>query len=150
MNKAEEYTSALLDDILSQISPAEQLKTDKRMLLAAQIDDAITAKDWKKKDLAVALGKRPSEISKWLSGTHNFTTDTLFDLERVLDIEIVNIGSTGKTISNIYTAEASSSVYSQNDKPFTTMFENAATQSYEYNQNIQVANQNKQTEYQYS
>lgn len=37
------------------------------------------------------MGKRPSEITKWLSGTYNFNTDTLFDIEDVLGIIIVAI-----------------------------------------------------------
>ena len=59
------------------------------MLLAARIDDGIKTKCWKKKDFANAMGKTPSEITKWLSGTHNFTSDTLFDIERVLNINLL-------------------------------------------------------------
>ena len=41
-----------------------------------------------------ALGKKnPSEITRWLSGTHNFTTDTLTDLGRVLDRDFFNFTS---------------------------------------------------------
>ncbi len=61
------------------------------MLLAAKIDNAIKAKYWKKKEFAESLNKKPSEIAKWLSGTHNFTIETLFDIERVLDINIIFI-----------------------------------------------------------
>lgn len=89
MSKAENYNSSILDDILDDISPKEMKKVEKRMLLATKISDAIKAKGWKKIDFAKELGKRPSEISKWLSGTHNFNSDTLFDIEDVLDIELV-------------------------------------------------------------
>jgi hypothetical protein len=34
------------------------------------------------------------EISKWLSGTPNFTFDTLIDIQTVLDIELVNTKTT--------------------------------------------------------
>ena len=88
MSKAIEYKSELLSEILSGITVAEQTKTDKRMLLAASIDDALKAKGWCKADLAKALNKRPSEITKWLSGTHNFNVSTLFDIENVLRINI--------------------------------------------------------------
>ncbi len=38
------------------------------------------------------MGKtNPSEITRWLSGTHNFTTDTLIDLQRVLDINLLDV-----------------------------------------------------------
>ena len=39
-----------------------------------------------------AMGKKnASEITRWLSGTHNFTMDTLIDLSRVLDTNFLNI-----------------------------------------------------------
>jgi len=91
-NKAEEYTSPAIDEIFKEISPAELNRTKQRMLLAAKIDDAIKAKGWKKTDFAHAMIKSPSEISKWLSGTHNFTTDTLSDIEEVLGIQLLNVG----------------------------------------------------------
>ena len=92
MNKpAEKYQSQFLADLLGEIQPKEQAKTDKRMMLAKQIDKARIAKHWSKKELANRMGKRPSEITKWLSGTHNFTIDTLFDLEQLLDATFVNV-----------------------------------------------------------
>jgi len=94
MSKAEEYNSAIMDEILASITPDEEYKTSRKMLLAARIDDGIKAKGWKKKDLALALNKRRSEITKWLSGTHNFNIDTLFDIERVLNIELVGLNET--------------------------------------------------------
>ena len=90
MSKAEAYNSTILDGIFDSITPDEEDKIRKRMLLAARIDEGIKAKGWKKKDLALALNKQHSEITKWLSGTHNFNTDTLFDIERVLNIGLVN------------------------------------------------------------
>ncbi|HRW12530.1 MAG TPA: helix-turn-helix transcriptional regulator [Syntrophomonas sp.] len=91
MKKAESYSSNLLREFLGDISLKEQEKTDKRMRLAAVIDNGIKAKGWKKSDLAKALNKRPSEISKWLSGTHNFNSDTLFDIEEALNIRLINL-----------------------------------------------------------
>ncbi len=35
------------------------------------------------------MGKKSSEISRWLSGTHNFTTETLWEIERVLNIQLL-------------------------------------------------------------
>lgn len=64
------------------------------MLLAAKIDDAMKAKGWKKKDLMLAMGKRnQSEITRWLSGTHNFTSDLLSDLGMVLNTNLFNLKS---------------------------------------------------------
>jgi transcriptional regulator with XRE-family HTH domain len=96
MKKARNYTSTLIDDLLEGISVEEQELTDKKMLLAAKIEDGIKAKGWKKKDFAAAMDKLPSEISKWLSGTHNFNSDTLFDIERVLGIKLINLPENAK------------------------------------------------------
>ena len=90
MSSPKKQNKSVLDNILEETSPEEMKKTEKRMLLAAKIDDAIKAKGWRKKDFAKAMNKLPSEISKWLSGTHNFNTDTLYDIEEVLGIELIN------------------------------------------------------------
>lgn len=42
------------------------------------------------KNLADRLGKQPSEITKWLGGTHSFTTDTLMEISSVIKIQLVN------------------------------------------------------------
>ena len=90
-DRPKEYISKIIDEILSEISPDEYLLTEKKMLLAARIDDAIKARGWQKQDLAKALHKRPSEISKWLSGTHNFTTETLWEIEKILGIDLISL-----------------------------------------------------------
>jgi len=70
---------------LDSIDPIDQEKTDAKMLLAAKVADAMKAKKWKNKDLLKAVGKdNPSIITKWLSGTHNFTMDTLIELQHAL------------------------------------------------------------------
>ena len=94
--KAEDYTSPALNELMDETDENEYKRTEKRMMLAARIDAAKRAKGWKNKDLAKVLGKKDSEISKWLSGTHNFTADTLSDLEEVLGIQLLNINSISK------------------------------------------------------
>ena len=83
----------LLYELLESITPEEQTKTDKKMILATKIANAIKAKGLKKSEFAKILGKQPSEISKWLSGTHNFTIDTLMDIERVLSVQLLDTGN---------------------------------------------------------
>lgn len=102
MKKTETYKSPFIDTLLKDISQEESVRIEKRMLLAARIDDAIKAKGWKQKDLAKALKKSPSEISKWLSGTHNFTSDSLFDLERVLGISIISMENMQEKVVRTY------------------------------------------------
>jgi transcriptional regulator with XRE-family HTH domain len=89
--RAENYTSGILSKLMSEISPEEQAKTDKRMLLALKIANAMKAKGWKKGDLAREMNQQPSVITKWFSGTHNFTSDTLFDLEFKLGVRLISV-----------------------------------------------------------
>ena len=85
---AREYHSPLLEELLAMLDPAETARTENRMIIACRIADALIEKNMSKKDLAQALGQQPSMVTKWLSGKHNFTTDTLTDIGRVLNIEL--------------------------------------------------------------
>lgn len=91
---ARTYTSKTLQKVLEKVSPKEQRRTEQQMLLAAKIADAIDAKGWSRKEFAERLDKYPSEVTKWLSGTHNFTADTLFDIQEELGIKLIEIEST--------------------------------------------------------
>jgi len=119
MNKAaEKYESDFLSEIFSEISPQEQEKTNKRMLLAAKIDDAMKAKGWKKGDLAREMNKQPSIITRWLSGTHNFESDTLFDIERVLNIGLVSLNESPKELIVKYYGVVSEKVLTTECSPY--------------------------------
>ncbi len=91
MSKPELYNSNEIDEILDSISPAEAEKTKNRMLLAVKIKKAMLELGLNKIRFAEAMHKHPSEITKWLSGTHNFTSDTLFDIQSILKIKLINI-----------------------------------------------------------
>ena len=57
------------------------------MLNAEKIRKTMDAKGWNNTKLLEALNmKSPSIITKWLSGTHNFTQDTLVEIGEVLEI----------------------------------------------------------------
>lgn len=101
-----------LDRLLQEITPEEQEKTNAKMLLAAKIADAMAAKGWNNKMLMDAMGKKnASEITRWLSGTHNFTMDTLIDLGRVLDTNFLNLEEKDMTVQQF-----NISVFSYNSK----------------------------------
>jgi transcriptional regulator with XRE-family HTH domain len=104
--RPENYKSKLIDALLNEISPAELKRTERKMMLAARIQDALKAKNMKKGEFAKALNKLPSEISKWLSGTHNFTSETLWDIGDVLEINLINIKEEQK-VQIVYNASTS-------------------------------------------
>lgn len=111
-------TNNLIEDLLNSITPEESLRIESRMLMAAKIDDAIKAKGWKKRDLMEALGKKnQSEITKWLSGTQNFTIDILTDLGRVLNVNFLNLEKETCTTNEVYKVPRPIVVLSQLHKP---------------------------------
>lgn len=80
------------------IERRRQLVSDeirKNVDLSFQIVDRIhfilVKKGLRQKDLAFLLNKKESEISKWMSGTHNFTIDTLCSIQSVLEEPIFEI-----------------------------------------------------------
>ena len=92
MSKVEAHNSEIIDDLFDSTDPDEMERTRQKMLLAAKIEDAMKAKGWKKKDLISALKiKSPSIVTRWFSGTHNFKTDTLIDLQSVLGVNLLNV-----------------------------------------------------------
>ncbi|MDR0865082.1 MAG: helix-turn-helix domain-containing protein [Candidatus Symbiothrix sp.] len=96
-------TKDIIKEVLSSISFEESNRIEKKMLMASKIDETLKKKGWKKKDLMQAMGKtNQSEITKWLSGTHNFTMDTIVDLERILDIHLLNLEKEQPVMENYY------------------------------------------------
>jgi transcriptional regulator with XRE-family HTH domain len=91
MNKIKPAPDNILESILSEINPELEERVEFRMRLAEKIDKARIKKGLSKKQLAEKLSKRPSEISKWLSGTHNFTSDTLYEIQHLLDIVLIDV-----------------------------------------------------------
>ena len=91
-----DYWSPFLEEVVSKITPEEQARTDAQMGVSAKIYDAMKEKGWTQTQLAEALGKQVSVISKWLSGTHNFTIDTLTDIEGVLKIRLLDLEGPAK------------------------------------------------------
>lgn len=64
-------------------------KTACKMRMAARIQDAMEKTGVGKKMLADMMNKRPSEVTKWLSGTHNFTLDTLQEISCNLGVNLL-------------------------------------------------------------
>jgi transcriptional regulator with XRE-family HTH domain len=54
-----------------------------------RIHEILVAQGKEQKDLAILLGKSESEISKWMTGTHNFTIKTLAKIESKLGEKII-------------------------------------------------------------
>ncbi len=96
--EAQNYSSKSIRGLLSGVSETDYKKVEAKMQIAAMIEDGIVAKGWKKKDLALALNKKQSEITRWLGGTHNFTLETLVDIGNVLGVSLLNLHRAGERV----------------------------------------------------
>lgn len=66
-----------LRELLADIKPEERAEARLSFQISNRLYSLMQEKGLSKKQLADAIGKRPSEIIRWLSGEHNFTISTL-------------------------------------------------------------------------
>ncbi len=82
-------------DLMQQIldnTPADLKKQlDYSFDLAERIDEQMKAKGVSKKQLAELTGKSPSEVTRWLSGQHNFTLATIAKISVALDHDFLKV-----------------------------------------------------------
>lgn len=73
--------------------PADiKTEIDLSFAISDRIDSLMHERGLSKKQFADALGRRPSEITKWLSGQHNFTIATLVMLSTFFGKPIISVG----------------------------------------------------------
>lgn len=66
--------------------------------------------------LAEALNQLPSVITKWLRGTHNFTSDTLSNIENILGIKLLAVEEKREQQVVSYRTQISAAVVNEPDK----------------------------------
>ena len=74
-----------------QVNPEIRESVDLSFQIVDRIHEILVEKGLKQKDLALLLGKKEAEISKWMRGTHNFTIYTLVTIERALQAHILQV-----------------------------------------------------------
>ena len=83
--------SSILEERRKQVNPEIREAVSLSFQIVDRIHEILTEKGLKRKDLAILLGKKEAEISKWMRGTHNFTIDTLVTIERALQAPIFQV-----------------------------------------------------------
>ena len=81
-----------LRELLSDITPEERAEARMSFQISNRLDFLMKEKGLSKKQLADAIGKRPSEITRWLSGEHNFTISSLAMLSTFFGQPIIIVG----------------------------------------------------------
>ena len=69
--------------------------------LVVRINEILDEKGWTQKELSERLDKKPSEISKWLNGEHNFTLKSLAKLQAELGEEILEVPHDNKVVDYV-------------------------------------------------
>jgi antitoxin component HigA of HigAB toxin-antitoxin module len=68
-----------------------RLEVNLSFRISDRIAELMRIKGLTRKQLADALGKRPCEVTKWLSGQHNFTISTLAMLSSFFGMPIISV-----------------------------------------------------------
>lgn len=83
--------SLSLHEIFNEILREKREETRLSFAISNRLDALMHEKGLNKKQFAEALGKRPNEITRWLSGEHNFTISTLAKLSSFFGQPIINV-----------------------------------------------------------
>ena len=81
----------LFENALAHVSPEIREEVRLNIDIANRISDLLKAKGMTQRELAARLGKRESEVSRWMTGSHGFTTKTLAKIAAVLGEPIVEV-----------------------------------------------------------
>ena len=83
----------LFRECLAAIPKEQKAEFELSFAIASRIDEILKRKGITQRELAQRLGKRESEVSKWLTGRHNFTTNTIARISVALEAPIINVAS---------------------------------------------------------
>jgi transcriptional regulator with XRE-family HTH domain len=89
MRKPRVHKSKIVERIRQKQDPLVAARNKKKLILSAIISDALEQNDWKKGELAERLDVYASEVTRWTKGSHNFTVETLSDIEEILGIKLL-------------------------------------------------------------
>ncbi len=84
-------TAKTLSEMLGPIPEAVKNEVDLSFQISDRIYELMLERGITKKQFADALGRRPSEITKWLSGQHNFTIATIGMLSAFFGQPIISV-----------------------------------------------------------
>ena len=79
------------NQIVASIPAAIHKEVDMEMAISNKIYELMRQKGLSKAEFARSIGKRPCEITKWLSGQHNFSLAPLTMLSSVFGQPIVTV-----------------------------------------------------------
>lgn len=84
-------TNRIMDEIRETISPEIKMQMELSVAIANRIYEILEEKGMSQKDFARLMGKTETEISRWLSGTHNLTLATLCKISVALGENLLEV-----------------------------------------------------------
>jgi len=87
------YYSDIVREVMESITPEEQALSDMTDGIAGRLDAVMKRKHISKSQLAKMTGRRPSEVTKWLGGGHNFTCKTIVLIQQAVGEDLVRVVS---------------------------------------------------------
>ena len=84
-------TSEMFQQEIAKVPIDLRLELDLSFAIADKIDAILKKKGMTQKEFAKKMNKTEAEVSRWLSGTHNFTLKTIAKITAVLGESIVTI-----------------------------------------------------------
>lgn len=79
----------IMQAIRETTPPEVNRLVDLSFQISNRVYELLEQKNMSQKDLAKRLGKTETEVSRWLSGTHNLTLATIAKLSVALDDDII-------------------------------------------------------------
>ena len=87
-------TNRIMDEIRLGIPAEVKIRTELSVGIANRIYEILERRGLSQKEFANMMGKTETEVSRWLSGTHNLTISTISKITAALGEEIITPAST--------------------------------------------------------
>lgn len=78
-------------DAVNAIPPEIQKQVDYSMDISDSIAHELSKQKMSQKDFAKKIGRSEAEVSRWLSGRHNFTLSSLARISTVLGKDVIRV-----------------------------------------------------------
>ena len=121
----------LFEQCVANVAPEVMEEVNLNIDIANRIYDLLKAKNLTQHEFASRMGKRDSEISRWLTGTHGFTTATLAKISAVLGEPIVEVRRESETKYILMTMPSYNSSLGISGNSYTSHETNSCVITYE-------------------
>lgn len=95
------YLDPIPENELKEVPASIRRESELSFGIVKRIYDILERKGWTQADLARSARKTEAEVSRWLSGTHNFTIRSISLLEATLGESIITVNQYRKNRESV-------------------------------------------------